>query len=123
MIIHHFRLNYSVYSMVFSQIRFGARHPTLQGVRKLLLSATHYSGVSDNRDFSRFSEERPLPHVVHFEPVTLSVVTPLCAFGALDEVRLTNFRALKIGTGPVHGLIMGSQKKYFASDHRIAMIR
>ena len=29
MIIHHFRLNCSVYSMVFSQIRFGARHPTL----------------------------------------------------------------------------------------------
>ena len=38
-------------------------------------------------------------------------VTPLCAFGALDEVRLTNFRALKIGTDPVHGLIVGTQKK------------
>ena len=57
------------------------------------------------RDFSRFSEERPLPHVVDFEAVTLSVVTPLCAFGALERVRITNFRALEIGTDPVHGLI------------------
>ena len=28
-------------------------------------------GANINRDFSRFSEERPLPHVVHFEAVTL----------------------------------------------------
>ena len=36
----------------------------LGGARPLLLL--------DFRDFSRFSEERPLPHEVHFEAVTLS---------------------------------------------------
>ena len=51
------------------------------------------------------------------------VVTQHCAFGALDEIPVTNFRALKIGTDPVHGLIKGSQKKYFAAHHRIVMIR
>ena len=63
------------------------------------------------RDFSRFSEERPLPHVVRFEAVTLllCVVTPLCAFGALEGLRVSSFWALKNGTDPVHGLIMGNQ--------------
>ena len=74
------------------------------------------------RDFSRFSEERPLPHVVYFEAVTL-FVTPLCAFGALGEVRNSTFRALKIGTDPVHGLIIANQPSDFACFFGISMIR
>ena len=75
------------------------------------------------RDFSRFSEERPLPHVVYFEAVTLSVVTPLCAFGALEGLRVSSFRALTIGTDPVHGLIIGNQPSDFACFFGISMIR
>ena len=84
--------------------------------------AAGFNAKKDDRNFSRFSEERPLPHVVHFEAVT-SVVTPLCAFGALEKVRNSTFRALKICTDPVHGLIVGSQKKYFAAHLGISMIR
>ena len=40
----------------------------------------------------------------------MSVVTPLCAFGALDEIPVTNFRALKNDTDPAHGLIVGTKK-------------
>ena len=79
-------------------------------------SALHF------RDFSRFSEERPLPHVVDFGSVTLCV-TPLCASGALEKARVTNFRALKIGTDPVHGLIFQIPPSAPAARFGIAMIR
>ena len=85
--------------------------------------AAGFNAKKDDRNFSRFSEERPLPHVVHFEAVTLLFVTPLCAFGALEKVRVSSFRALKIGTDPVHGLIMGNQPSDQMCHLGISMIR
>ena len=55
--------------------------------------------------------------------VVVVVVTPLCVLGALENVRVTTFRALKFCTDPVHGLIVGTKKIYFAAHHRIVMIR
>ena len=50
--------------------------------------------------------------------VLFVVVTQLCAFGALDEIPVTNFRALQIGTDPVHGLINGKKKICGPSQNR-----
>ena len=62
-------------------------------------------------------------YILRLSRCLLSVVTPLCAFGALEKVRNSTFRALKIGTDPVHGLIMGNQPSYQMCHFGISMIR